>query len=838
MRKIIPAILASLILTGFLRAQIAQQPAGSGTVASPYRIANLNNLYWIAENPARWSFIYRQTLDIDAAETSTWFDGQGWPPIGSGLTPFTGHYYGNQHTISNLHLNETGECGLFGNLLSATVTDLELENGSITASAGYAALLAYSARESYISNCQVSGTVNGSGHIQGGLIAHAYPGTTIYNCGSTATVIGTAQIQPGYYPTAHSMGGLVGWLEGGAVLDWCQAEGQISGNGTANVGGLVGTLSGTVSNCYSAGSLTGNGYFLGALVGGCNYLEYTITNSYYDLDDYTINNEYQITMGALPAVLFSQWLSSNRNLDIDEFLTLENGRHLIQNEEDIFPLMAFGQNAGYHYRLTADLDLSGLPGYYIPLLKGDFDGGGHSIANLNISSSARTGVGFFGIVHDAVVRDLQISGCNITGGMQTGALAGRSTYHAEIRNCQASGTIHGGNMLIIDSAVGGLIGYAEHAVVDSCQSTVNISVPGNTVYKAGGLIGRAEYSDILGSYYQGTISNLGTHVGGTSPATGGLVGDADETEITACHTQAEVSGEFKVGGLVGDNNSLIIRCHSSGTVQGTTEAGGLVGMNYEDGEISGCCSNAAVSGSTQVGGLVGVTYGSIDNCYARGAVSGTDQVGGLLGALTGYYYSWGSLEKSYSTGAVSGSGTQVGGLVGSSYGSGSSGGGYWDIQTSGQSASIVGAGRTTDQMTFPHSTDTYVGWNFGSVWAPDYQHQRNDGYPYLRDTIPGSPADDPAAIPPALGLSISPNPFFGNATLSFSLPKTGNCSLEIFNLRGQKLRSYQFSGIREGEHSVVWDRHDETGRKVAAGIYLIRVRSGKESKLARAILLR
>jgi hypothetical protein len=239
-----------------------------------------------------------------------------------------------------------------------------------------------------------------------------------------------------------------------------------------------------------------------------------------------------------------------------------------------------------------------------------------------------------------------------------------------------------------------------------------------------------------------------------------------------------------------------------------------------------------------LGGLVGVTYGSIDNSYARGAVSGTNQVGGLLGAITGYYYSWGSLSKSYSTGAVSGSGAQVGGLVGSTWNSGYSGGGYWDIQTSGQSTSIVGTGRTTEQMIFPHSADTYVGWNFDSIWAPDYLHQRNDGYPYLRDTIPGSPADDPTAITLALRLGISPNPFRGNAQLRFSLPQSGDCCLEIFNLRGQKLRSFQFQGIKQGDHGVDWDGRDESGRKLSSGIYLIRARSGGESKLARAVLLR
>ena len=63
---------------------------------------------------------------------------------------------------------------------------------------------------------------------------------------------------------------------------------------------------------------------------------------------------------------------------------------------------------------------------------------------------------------------------------------------------------------------------------------------------------------------------------------------------------------------------------------------------------------------------------------------------------------------------------------------------YWDMQTSGQPSSYGGEGRTTDDMAYPHATNTYVDWDFDTVWIADTDHSMNNGYPYLRG-IPLTP---------------------------------------------------------------------------------------------------
>src|SRR3989339_262366 len=104
-------LLIVLFLTQTLRAQTATAPtAGDGTSGSPYQIASLENLYWIASDVTRWDKYYIQTANIDASSTSTWFTNgsggyYGWIPIGNTATKFTGTYNGNGKTISGIYIN-------------------------------------------------------------------------------------------------------------------------------------------------------------------------------------------------------------------------------------------------------------------------------------------------------------------------------------------------------------------------------------------------------------------------------------------------------------------------------------------------------------------------------------------------------------------------------------------------------------------------------------------------------------------------------------------------------------------------------------------------------------
>lgn len=77
---------------------------------------------------------YYLTNNIDCSFSKTWFDGNGFKPIGNASAPFTGVLDGNNFTISNLYINRPAEnnVGLFGYQgVSSSVIDLSLEDANI-----------------------------------------------------------------------------------------------------------------------------------------------------------------------------------------------------------------------------------------------------------------------------------------------------------------------------------------------------------------------------------------------------------------------------------------------------------------------------------------------------------------------------------------------------------------------------------------------------------------------------------------------------------------------------------------------------------------------------------
>jgi len=176
-----------------------------------------------------------------------------------------------------------------------------------------------------------------------------------------------------------------------------------------------------------------------------------------------------------------------------------------------------------------------------------------------------------------------------------------------------------------------------------------------------------------------------------------------------------------VGSLVGTNYGTTTNCYvEGGSVSGNDYVGGLVG--YNDGTITNSYSTGSVTGTRDVGGLVGALswWGTITNCYSASEVSGNDYVGGLVGDNGGY------VIHCYSTGEVSGEGS-VGGLVGDNGFYSSVFNSFWDIETSGQTTSDGGTGKTTAEMQM---ASTFIYWSVRSdelIWTID---EGND-YPRL-----------------------------------------------------------------------------------------------------------
>ncbi|MDP2823202.1 MAG: GLUG motif-containing protein, partial [Sulfuritalea sp.] len=191
---------------------------------------------------------------------------------------------------------------------------------------------------------------------------------------------------------------------------------------------------------------------------------------------------------------------------------------------------------------------------------------------------------------------------------------------------------------------------------------------------------------------------------------GGLVGHNDSSAISNSYSTGRMSGNHNVGGLVGYNpGGTITNSYSTGSASGTGNAvGGLVGQNYY-GTVSNSYATGSVSGiGSDVGGLVGFNPGgAIANSYSTGTVNGGSRVGGLVG----YNLSGGAIANSYSTGNVTG-GSSVGGLVGIAD-SGTVTNSYWDTETSGQTISAGGTGKTSAEM---RQQATFSGFDFTNTW--------------------------------------------------------------------------------------------------------------------------
>ena len=68
-----------------------------------------------------------------------------------------------------------------------------------------------------------------------------------------------------------------------------------------------------------------------------------------------------------------------------------------------------------------------------------------------------------------------------------------------------------------------------------------------------------------------------------------------------------------------------------------------------------------------------------------------------------------------------------------------------------------------------------------------------------------------------------PNPFNPLTRIDFSLPGSAEVKIKVFNVLGQKVRTLVNARMKAGQHHVLWDGRDETGRMLPAGVYFYRL---------------
>ena len=176
-------------------------------------------------------------------------------------------------------------------------------------------------------------------------------------------------------------------------------------------------------------------------------------------------------------------------------------------------------------KLTADIDLAGYDWTPMAKLYGTFDGQGHVIRNLYISSSSYP-VGLFGYLQSgASVTRLGVTGdvtCTAKSSAQAGGIAGYMNDNSSITQCFSA--VH----VTSNKHGGGIAGYTgTKAVISDCYATGNIvSTAANECY-LGGICGsyykHSAGAKLTNCYFSGTVKGSGgnaSYVGGLSPVSG------------------------------------------------------------------------------------------------------------------------------------------------------------------------------------------------------------------------------------------------------------------------------------------------------------------------------
>jgi len=94
-------------------------------------------------------------------------------------------------------------------------------------------------------------------------------------------------------------------------------------------------------------------------------------------------------------------------------------------------------------------------------------------------------------------------------------------------------------------------------------------------------------------------------------------------------------------------------------------------------------------------------------------------------------------------------------------------------------------------------------------------------------------------IPLVTGIrSIYPNPFNPSATIMYELEQPANVNIDIYNNRGQIVRSFAIGQKEKGSHKLLWDGTDNSGSACGTGIYFIKMQAGKETFVKKAALVK
>ena len=271
---------------------------------------------------------------------------------------------------------------------------------------------------------------------------------------------------------------------------------------------------------------------------------------------------------------------------------------------------------------------------------GEFDGQGYEINGLWIDRPTDDYQGLFGLIKDAVIKNLGVNiyGCStclnhqaVKGESMVGGLAG-GVDQSEITNCYTTGEVEGET-----GSIGGLIGVCEYTTITHCYTTGNVKGD----YRVGGLIG----CDTQAGDPTSSTNNCYTlgNVTGTGEYIGGLIGECSGT-ISHCYATGEVSGEDYVGGIAGSSLSsdpVIAYCYALNakisTSANSTSIGRISPVSFSNCNFNYAYKDMQVinTGGATITPSIGLTNkdgANITACEAIMPLTSTNKIAGLQDA--------------------------------------------------------------------------------------------------------------------------------------------------------------------------------------------------------------
>jgi hypothetical protein len=710
---------------------------GSGTEADPYEISTLDDLKNLSENTEYWGYVFIQTADIDASGTASWNSNAGFSPIGTFITlqnniPFTGVYKGNGKTISNLNINRpsTEGVGLFAYTESAVIQNLGLIDVSIIGSELVSALVGRTGETTTISNCFSTGAISSGSYygMVGGLIGYHAGSSSISNSYSMASITGTRT------------------------------------GGTRSLGGLIGsTHVSAVTNCYSTGLVSGGAEYVGGLIG---YSMATITNCFWDTETSGQTSSSGGATGKTTAEMHEASLYIQAGWDfMDETVNgTDNNWGINAAENSGYPFLAW---QGYPNDTELSLSTQFVTDISTSTLNATANG---TIYTLGSPAPTQHGV-CWNTTGSPTLSDNYTEEGTPTAGSFTSEMTGLTlyaVYYVRAYATNSSGTVYGNEVsFVMTSAVPPSTGDGSSSAPYEIANLENLLWLSETQSEWAANKYFIQTADIdatvtahlndgagfspIGIYdwgnwevsFQGNYNGQGHVIDGLyinrtendyNALFGFLYGTATVQNLGVTNVNITGKGVAALVGAVYSGNVTISNCYSSGTVTSTSGyTGGLVAyLAY--GTMEQCYSSVDVLGTSYSGAMTGrVQGGKAYNCYATGSVTQnpdymfySTSIGGFAGAIDASSI----VNNCYSTASV-GTGDYVGGFV-AYFNSATVTNCFWDTETSGQSTSAAGTGKTTNEMK---TAGTFLtgSWDFtlaGDIWS--INGNDNNGYPFLR----------------------------------------------------------------------------------------------------------